>query len=168
MFNFGNILTFPKLPNCFICSCRAPFRSSLSPHQQKLFLRWSLKITRKDRWYESFSYTNTRKILIILFYMDMIATSSKPKPVILTCAQPTGQLTLGNYLGAVQVVSMLDECKCFLVSLICMQSQYHPNPRFSIKMSTPASLNILPADWTQQSVINLFSPCNRPLNFLGY
>jgi len=24
------------------------------------------------------------------------------KPVILTCAQPTGKLTLGNYLGAVR------------------------------------------------------------------
>ena len=25
--------------------------------------------------------------------------SGKPKPVILTCAQPTGKLTIGNYLG---------------------------------------------------------------------
>ncbi|MBT3569759.1 MAG: tryptophan--tRNA ligase, partial [Opitutae bacterium] len=28
--------------------------------------------------------------------------SPENKPVILTCAQPTGRLTLGNYLGAVR------------------------------------------------------------------
>ena len=40
--------------------------------------------------------------------------TSKPKPVILTCAQPTGQLTLGNYLGAVRNWSdMLDDYECF-------------------------------------------------------
>jgi len=40
--------------------------------------------------------------------------ASKPKPVILTCAQPTGQLTLGNYLGAVRNWSdMLDDYECF-------------------------------------------------------
>jgi tryptophanyl-tRNA synthetase len=46
--------------------------------------------------------------------MNNILISSKPKPVILTCAQPTGNLTLGNYLGAVRNWStMLDEYECF-------------------------------------------------------
>jgi len=39
---------------------------------------------------------------------------SKPKSVILTCAQPTGNLTLGNYLGAVRNWSeMLDQHECY-------------------------------------------------------
>ena len=46
--------------------------------------------------------------------MDKHANPGKPKPVILTCAQPTGKLTLGNYLGAVKNWStMLDEYECF-------------------------------------------------------
>jgi len=41
-------------------------------------------------------------------------SSGKPKPVILTCAQPTGVLTLGNYLGAVRNWSeMLDHNECY-------------------------------------------------------
>ena len=40
--------------------------------------------------------------------------SGKPKPVILTCAQPTGSLTLGNYLGAIRNWSeMLEEHECY-------------------------------------------------------
>ena len=40
--------------------------------------------------------------------------SGKPKPTILTCAQPTGVLTLGNYLGAVRNWSeMLDNHDCY-------------------------------------------------------
>ena len=40
--------------------------------------------------------------------------SGKPKPTILTCAQPTGVLTLGNYLGAVRNWSeMLDNNDCY-------------------------------------------------------
>lgn len=36
------------------------------------------------------------------------------KKVILTCAQPTGQLHLGNYYGAIRVwASMIDEFNCF-------------------------------------------------------
>jgi tryptophanyl-tRNA synthetase len=46
--------------------------------------------------------------------MDTITYSGKPKPVILTCAQPTGNLTLGNYLGAVKNWSnMLDDYECY-------------------------------------------------------
>ena len=46
--------------------------------------------------------------------MDKNSTSGKPKPVILTCAQPTGQLTLGNFLGAVRNWStMLDDYECY-------------------------------------------------------
>ena len=40
--------------------------------------------------------------------------SGKPKPTILTCAQPTGVLTIGNYLGAVRNWSeMLDQNDCY-------------------------------------------------------
>ncbi len=39
---------------------------------------------------------------------------SDAKPVILTCAQPTGALTLGNYLGAVKNwATMLDDYTCY-------------------------------------------------------
>lgn len=39
---------------------------------------------------------------------------SDAKPVILTCAQPTGVLTLGNYLGAVKNwATMLDDYDCY-------------------------------------------------------
>ena len=44
----------------------------------------------------------------------MAETKEDSKPVILTCAQPTGMLTLGNYLGAVRNWStMLDEFECY-------------------------------------------------------
>ena len=40
--------------------------------------------------------------------------SGKSKPTILTCAQPTGMLTIGNYLGAVRNWSaMLDQNDCY-------------------------------------------------------
>ncbi len=46
--------------------------------------------------------------------MNDTQIASKPKPVILTCAQPTGNLTLGNYLGAVRNwESMLDDYECY-------------------------------------------------------
>ena len=39
---------------------------------------------------------------------------SEEKPVILTCAQPTGVLTMGNYLGAIKNwATMLDDYNCF-------------------------------------------------------
>lgn len=39
---------------------------------------------------------------------------SDSKPVILTCAQPTGELTLGNYLGAIKNwATMLDDYACY-------------------------------------------------------
>jgi tryptophanyl-tRNA synthetase len=39
---------------------------------------------------------------------------SDQKPVILTCAQPTGVLTIGNYLGAVKNwATMLDDYECY-------------------------------------------------------
>lgn len=39
---------------------------------------------------------------------------SEAKPVILTCAQPTGVLTIGNYLGAVKNwATMLDDYDCY-------------------------------------------------------
>jgi len=40
--------------------------------------------------------------------------ADQKKKVVLTCAQPTGRLHLGNYLGAVKNwVAMMDECECY-------------------------------------------------------
>ena len=59
-------------------------------------------------------------------------TSNDPnikKPVILSCAQPSGKLTLGNYLGAVRNWSeMLDQNECFfgIVDLHAITTPSHP------------------------------------------
>jgi tryptophanyl-tRNA synthetase len=61
--------------------------------------------------------------------MNDTQKASKPKPVILTCAQPTGKLTLGNYLGAVRNWSaMLDDYECFfgIVDLHAITVPYKP------------------------------------------
>lgn len=55
---------------------------------------------------------------------------SEAKPVILTCAQPTGQLTLGNYLGAIKNwASMLDDYNCYfgVVDLHAITVKYTPS-----------------------------------------
>jgi tryptophanyl-tRNA synthetase len=50
-------------------------------------------------------------------YFEILMTTSNrnsEKPVILSCAQPSGKLTLGNYLGAVRNWSeMLEKSECF-------------------------------------------------------
>ena len=54
---------------------------------------------------------------------------SDAKPVILTCAQPTGQLTIGNYLGAVKNwATMLDDYECYfgVVDLHAIKVKYSP------------------------------------------
>jgi tryptophanyl-tRNA synthetase len=54
---------------------------------------------------------------------------SESKPVILTCAQPTGQLTLGNYLGAIKNwAALLDDHQCFfgVVDLHAITVKYTP------------------------------------------
>ena len=54
---------------------------------------------------------------------------SDAKPVILTCAQPTGQLTIGNYLGAVKNwATMLDDYECYfgVVDLHAITVKYSP------------------------------------------
>ncbi|MEO0510231.1 MAG: tryptophan--tRNA ligase [Verrucomicrobiota bacterium] len=54
---------------------------------------------------------------------------SDEKPVILTCAQPTGVLTLGNYLGAVKNwATMLDDYNCYfgVVDLHAITVKYTP------------------------------------------
>lgn len=54
---------------------------------------------------------------------------SEEKPVILTCAQPTGTLTLGNYLGAVKNwATLLEEYQCFfgIVDLHAITVKYTP------------------------------------------
>ena len=58
------------------------------------------------------------------------ASSSKPKPVILTCAQPTGALPLGNYLGAIRNWSeMLVNHDCYfgIVDLHAITSPTEPS-----------------------------------------
>lgn len=60
----------------------------------------------------------------------MSATNQQEtKKVILTCAQPTGKLTIGNYLGAVRNWSeMLDENECYfgIVDLHAITTPSHP------------------------------------------
>lgn len=54
---------------------------------------------------------------------------SEEKPVILTCAQPTGVLTLGNYLGAVKNwATLLDDYQCYfgIVDLHAITVKYTP------------------------------------------
>lgn len=67
------------------------------------------------------------------FYKNIIMSEneslSKPKSVILTCAQPTGNLTLGNYLGAVRNWSeMLDQHECYfgIVDLHAITTPFEP------------------------------------------
>lgn len=55
--------------------------------------------------------------------------SQASKPVILTCAQPTGQLTIGNYLGAIKNwATMLDDYACYfgVVDLHAITVKYTP------------------------------------------
>jgi len=54
---------------------------------------------------------------------------SEEKPVILTCAQPTGVLTLGNYLGAIKNwTTMLDDYNCYfgVVDMHAITVKYAP------------------------------------------
>lgn len=54
---------------------------------------------------------------------------SDSKPVILTCAQPSGQLTVGNYLGAIKNwATMLDDYECYfgIVDLHAITVKYSP------------------------------------------
>ena len=54
---------------------------------------------------------------------------SEKKPIVLTCAQPTGGLTLGNYLGAVKNwATLLDDCQCYfgVVDLHAITVNYTP------------------------------------------
>ena len=54
---------------------------------------------------------------------------SEAKKVLLTCAQPTGQLTIGNYLGAVKNwATMLEDYDCFfgVVDLHAITVDYTP------------------------------------------
>ena len=51
------------------------------------------------------------------------------KRVILTCAQPTGHLTIGNYLGAVKNwATMLDDHDCYfgIVDMHAITVKYSP------------------------------------------
>ena len=80
--------------------------------------------------------------------MNNKETPSKLKPVILTCAQPTGNLTLGNYLGAVRNWSeMLDDYECFFGIVDLHAITVPPKPAVLQKMYIPASPNILPVVW---------------------
>jgi len=54
---------------------------------------------------------------------------SEEKPVILTCAQPTGDLTIGNYLGAIKNwATLLDDYTCYfgVVDLHAITVKYTP------------------------------------------
>ncbi len=58
-----------------------------------------------------------------------MSSQEKEKPVVLTCAQPTGRLHLGNYLGAVKHwVSYLDNSECYfgIVDMHAITMPYAP------------------------------------------
>lgn len=62
------------------------------------------------------------------FHYTMSSDNSH-RPVILTCAQPTGQLHLGNYLGAVRNwVGLIDDNDCFfgVVDMHAITTPYVP------------------------------------------
>lgn len=67
----------------------------------------------------------------------MSASVTEPKKVILTCAQPSGQLTLGNYLGAVKNwVALQDQYECY----------------FGLADMHSITVKYLPADLRRQSM----------------
>lgn len=58
-----------------------------------------------------------------------MSEATKPQPVVLTCAQPTGKLHLGNYLGAVKNwVALQDAHECYfgIVDLHAITLPYTP------------------------------------------
>lgn len=96
--------------------------------------------------------------------------SGKPKPVILTCAQPTGSLTLGNYLGAIRNWSeMLDEHECYF-GIVDLHAITTPSqPAVLAKMSSNVLHSISPVDWTHKNVINLYNPMSWDIrNWPGF
>ena len=96
--------------------------------------------------------------------------SGKPKPTILTCAQPTGVLTLGNYLGAVRNWSeMLDNHDCYF-GIVDLHAITTPSSLpFFAKMCSNVWLNTSHADWIPRNVINLYNPMSWDiLNWPGY
>ena len=61
--------------------------------------------------------------------MSIAVHMSEAKPVILTCAQPTGPLTIGNYLGAIKNwATMLDDYECYfgVVDMHAITVKYTP------------------------------------------
>ena len=73
--------------------------------------------------------------------------SGKPKPTILTCAQPTGVLTIGNYLGAVRNwTEMLDQHDCYFGIVDLHAITTLSSLQFSGKMYTNALPSTSPAD----------------------
>ena len=67
----------------------------------------------------------------------MTQSEGEKKKVILTCAQPTGKLTLGNYLGAVRNWSnMLENHECYfgIVDLHAITTPAHPFFRLTSKI----------------------------------
>lgn len=64
--------------------------------------------------------------------------SGSAKPTILTCAQPSGRLTLGNYLGAIRNwAEMLDDHDCFfgIVDMHAITARYIPSELRSNSLS---------------------------------
>jgi|TARA_B110000438_G_scaffold302658_2_gene361065 tryptophanyl-tRNA synthetase len=66
--------------------------------------------------------------------------SETTKPVILTCAQPSGLLTLGNYFGALKNwATMIDDYECFF-GIVDMHSITVPYTPADLRKSTYATL----------------------------
>lgn len=70
-----------------------------------------------------------KKLTSRLTQLSIDGLMSDSKPVILTCAQPTGQLTIGNYLGAIKNwATMLDDYECYfgVVDMHAITVKYTP------------------------------------------
>ena len=66
--------------------------------------------------------------------------SDQPRKTVLTCAQPSGQLTLGNYFGALKNwVSMIDEADCFF-GIVDMHRTTVPYEPKELRQSTLSTL----------------------------
>ena len=69
-----------------------------------------------------------------------LAMSEEAKPTILTCAQPSGLLTLGNYFGAIKNwASMIDDNACFF-GIVDMHSITVPYKPAELRKNTLSTL----------------------------
>lgn len=96
----------------------------------------------------------------------MSGTNTKAhKPVVFSGAQPSGELTIGNYMGALrQWVKMQDDFDC----IYCIVDQHAITVRqdpAELRKRTLDTLSLyMPADWNRQKTPCLCSPMCRSMH----